>query len=362
MQWYQYESIIFQDSVDTKRNETIILGFDLDSTLIRTKSHKKFPQSASDWEWLYPVVPQMLKQYHNDPKVQLLIFTNQSGISSGKIKQETIIDKFEQIYSELGFHIPTYIASNKDKYRKPSPLIFGVAFQGREIESFTFVGDAAGRPKDFSDSDYKFALNVESYYGVSTIFDVPEHFFLNQKAVGLTLSGYDPTRYQQPKNPTLKISDHQEMIILVGRQASGKSTLAKFYENNGYVVISSDVLKTPAKIIASIKNTLSHGDSVIIDSTAGKAETRKRYIKIAQDYKVPVRIIEMTTPKDLSTHLNKIRGLMGLHEIPEVALRTYDKYFEEPQISEGVSEILKYTFAFDPENDPEFTKLFHLHY
>jgi bifunctional polynucleotide phosphatase/kinase len=39
-----------------------IIAFDMDGTLIRTKSKKKFPESRTDWQWLYPKVPQVLQQ------------------------------------------------------------------------------------------------------------------------------------------------------------------------------------------------------------------------------------------------------------------------------------------------------------
>ena len=67
--------------------------------------------------------------------------------------------------------------------------------RGMERTSSFFVGDAAGRvqgwragyPKDFSDSDRKFALNAE------IAFYTPEAFFRGEaEATKFVLSGFDP--------------------------------------------------------------------------------------------------------------------------------------------------------------------------
>ena len=48
-----------------------------------------------------------------------------------------------------------------------------------DLKKSVYCGDAAGRKdgkrKDFSDSDYKFALNIE------ITFQTPEEYFLDQK-------------------------------------------------------------------------------------------------------------------------------------------------------------------------------------
>ncbi|KAF3936644.1 hypothetical protein ABW19_dt0204768 [Dactylella cylindrospora] len=43
-----------------------IAAFDLDSTLIVTKSGKKFAKEAGDWKWWNPAVPIKLRQLHAD--------------------------------------------------------------------------------------------------------------------------------------------------------------------------------------------------------------------------------------------------------------------------------------------------------
>jgi bifunctional polynucleotide phosphatase/kinase len=58
---------------------TKIRAFDLDSTLIQTRSGKVFPIDADDYQWGIGVLIQ-LKKLHDDGYT-IVIFSNQSGIS-----------------------------------------------------------------------------------------------------------------------------------------------------------------------------------------------------------------------------------------------------------------------------------------
>jgi len=46
--------------------------------------------------------------------------------------------------------------------------------------------------------------------------------------------------------------------------------------------------------------------SVVIDNTNPQVATRKRYIDIAKQCKVPVRCVWVSTPRDLAEHLNLV--------------------------------------------------------
>ena len=60
----------------TKLEYSTIAAFDLDYTLIKPKSGKKFPVDKNDWEWMYPNVLEKLKEYYEN-KYTIVIFTNQ---------------------------------------------------------------------------------------------------------------------------------------------------------------------------------------------------------------------------------------------------------------------------------------------
>lgn len=142
-----------------------------------------------------------------------------------------------------------------------------------------YVGDAAGRPKsgshkkDFSCADYKFALNV----GLS--FHTPEAFFLGSKE-SIHVSprswslGFDPRNLFESAKDTPLFQDgsndaqapHQELVVLVGPPASGKSTFSKEHLPT-YCRINQDTLHSVEKCRKAVDEMLGQGKSVVVDNT-----------------------------------------------------------------------------------------------
>jgi HAD superfamily hydrolase (TIGR01662 family) len=60
--------------------------FDLDGTLIHTKSGAKFPKGASDWRWYCPDVPARLQKLAEEGYL-IVFITNQNGLRSNKQKE-----------------------------------------------------------------------------------------------------------------------------------------------------------------------------------------------------------------------------------------------------------------------------------
>jgi len=42
-------------------------SFDYDWTMVNPKDGKTFPTSIDDWQWMYPNVPEKIKQYYEEP-------------------------------------------------------------------------------------------------------------------------------------------------------------------------------------------------------------------------------------------------------------------------------------------------------
>lgn len=62
-----------------------VASFDLDGTLIVTKSGKRFAQNDSDWQWFHPTrVPGKLSELLADG-YKLVLFSNQNGVEKGKV-------------------------------------------------------------------------------------------------------------------------------------------------------------------------------------------------------------------------------------------------------------------------------------
>ena len=164
-----------------------------DHTLIRTKGPNRHPKDENDWQWWHPIVPETLRRLHsegcvdlslhissgrscgsppkgnsteNDPfigaRYQIVIFTNQGGISLGADRKtikgdlkrlKNFKEKISIILRHLDLPISVYAATNKDKYRKPRTGMWEHMLEDRGLENTTsvdlggsyFVGDAAGR-------------------------------------------------------------------------------------------------------------------------------------------------------------------------------------------------------------------------
>lgn len=76
----------------------------MDNTLIKPKSGLVFPKDCNDWQLLYPDVPSKLKQFHMDG-YKIVIFTNQAGLSTGKVKIKDFKRKIENVVQKIGVPI-----------------------------------------------------------------------------------------------------------------------------------------------------------------------------------------------------------------------------------------------------------------
>jgi len=81
-----------------------VAAYDMDGTLIKTKSGLVFPKDCNDWQLLYPDVPGKLKQLHLKG-YKIVIFTNQAGLSTGKFKISDFKRKIENVVQKIGVPI-----------------------------------------------------------------------------------------------------------------------------------------------------------------------------------------------------------------------------------------------------------------
>ncbi|KAK6455824.1 polynucleotide kinase 3 phosphatase-domain-containing protein [Scheffersomyces xylosifermentans] len=194
---------------DGNKNLVKVAAFDLDGTLISTKSGSTFSRSPNDWKFWHrndkqeseSVVVRKLNELVAK-KYLIVIFTNQGAVVANPTmksytnftkKLNDIVNKIKEgIESKdteiLVFAAPKKPAKNASKsssdeqfayVRKPgrgmwdelTTYLRDKAGYEVDIENSIFVGDAAGRDGDFSDSDLMFAKNVKCE------FNTPEEFF-----------------------------------------------------------------------------------------------------------------------------------------------------------------------------------------
>lgn len=356
-----------------------IAAFDLDSTLIKTKSGAKFARNATDLVlWSADVLPK-LQQCVDDGCV-LVIFSNQHGVSKGRPTKDMIRARIHEVANTLDLPIAVYMATGKDRFRKPCIGMWelfisrmGGEDRVNKLSSF-FVGDAAGRKRDFSDSDLKFAINIE------LTFHTPENFFKGTPYTpsGLSLGDFNPHNFVtegqfqmgephgdaevrecleqivRPKTmgPLLMegfatgddgAPKKQTMVILVGSPASGKSTFSKRYLTiNGYVWVNNDS-STTAKALKAAAAAIAEGKSVVVDNTNGTKTARAKYLEIAKKQgNVAMYCLKMETPKNLAMHLNVVREILtsgAQKRLAPVAFNMYFKRETEPDLNEGFDAI-----------------------
>lgn len=349
-----------------------VAGFDIDFTVIKTASGRRFATGSKDWEWWDDSVPGKLKDLHKNG-YRVIFFTNQAGIEKLKVQPEEITTKIEDIIKELGIPIYAFICTGENHYRKPSTLMWDLFEKkynaGVKIDrsQSVYVGDAAGRakewapgkPKDFSCSDRKFAANV----GVK--FQTPEEFFLGEAPAKFDWLTVDPSSIMQTGTASGKKEYHSktpEMAIMVGCPASGKSTFRKRYlEPHGYVAVNRDTMGTMQKCIKAATEALKSGKSVVADNTNPTVVARKDFIDTAKKQGVLCRCFFMNTPVEVAHHMNYVRQTqtMGkVRRIPDVGYNVYKKNFQPPTKAEGFSEIINVDFVpqFDSKKDEEIFK------
>ncbi|CAH0715595.1 unnamed protein product, partial [Brenthis ino] len=341
------------------KSSSKIAAFDMDGTLIKTKSGKVYPVDTNDWQIAFPPVvkklPEKLKEGY-----KLVIFSNQSPIGSGRVKIDDFKKKIEGLVERLNVPVQVFLAAGKGFYRKPAPGMWKLLVEKKndnipiDMHNSFFCGDAAGRvanwapgrKKDHSMADILFADNL------GLTFYTPEQFFLGHSISNVPMSKpeFIPKDIKsEPFNEALIISE-KELLVLVGFPGSGKSFIAKQIEKktgNKYVTVCRDVIGTWQKCAAEATKLLQQGKSVIVDSTNPDKESRARWTSLAKNMKVQCRCVRMMTTKAHALHNNKFREIMKTKhlQVNDIIFNTYKNKFVEPSVNEGFKEVIEVKFS-----------------
>ncbi|KAB1274654.1 Bifunctional polynucleotide phosphatase/kinase [Camelus dromedarius] len=303
----------------------LVAGFDLDGTLITTRSGKVFPTGPSDWRILYLEIPHKLRELDAEG-YKLVIFTNQMGIGRGKLPAEEFKAKVEAVMEKLGVPCQVLVATHAGLYRKPVIGMWDhLQEQGNE-----------GVPISIRDSVF-----VGVCPHPSLTFATPEEFFLKWPVARFELPAFDPA----PTN--------------TAAFTAGKST---FFQEHlvsaGYVHVNRDTLGSWQRCVSMCETALKQRKRVVIDNTNPDIQSRARYIKCAQDAKVPCRCFLFSATLEQARHNNRFREMTDPSHVPvsDIVIFGYRKQFEAPTLAEGFSEILEIPFRLHVA--PRFERLY----
>lgn len=337
-----------------------IAAFDLDDTLVKPKANKKFSQTELDYNFIDPSIPKKLQDLANN-NYQLVIVTNQKGITTNKTDPTMWKNKLNNIINELKLDFTILCCIVDDYHRKPNTGLWDIYIKGYNQQESFYCGDAGGLPqrtinnikipKDFADTDYKFALNL------NIKFQHRDEFAFNTPPPKCNISYIQNIgQYCKPQSYIFQHSQNQEIVLLCGFPASGKSHFANAISNNQYIRVNMDTLKTQPKCIKLTEESIKDNKSVIIDNTNISATNRKLYIDIAKKYNIAIRCITFTCPIDLCKHNSHYRNFITKGEIdviPNIAYNMLKKKYMQPNVNEGFNNIDEVDFCFDDNTNKD---------
>ena len=296
-------------------------AFDLDGTIIKTKSGRRFPKDKDDWQLINDSIKIKLSSLIDDGYA-IIIFTNQKNLEK-RLGVEAFREKCKNIQTQLEIPMIFYVALINNYMRKPFPGMFQVYNKNHKIslkDSF-YVGDAWSKTECFSDSDLCFAKNCNlSFYKAKEFFSsnpkIYDHIYIDLfPKVDFGLNGLNEF-----------VKDKQYLFI-ISPPASGKSTFCKKYLGE-YIRLSKDDYRTPSKYRKAINKNL--GDKIVFDNTNANRDKILSYLKDSDKIGYIIRNIS----KEQSFYLNKYRHFItkgGAKLLPDVAIHTYYKRVIYPE-------------------------------
>ena len=366
--------LFWQPETKYRHNSSLILGMDLDWTIIKPLTGKVHPKDKDDWTFWAESLEKIKEKCGAGYK--FVIFTNQGGLLKEKANRlnldgfkarwTNIYDKFK----ENGITSVYLVAALYDDfYRKPCTGMWefvekhlngngngnGSTNHIVDRKKSIYIGDMAGRDKDHSATDLLFTMNLGVPFQVPELFYYPDKYYKNKileseykqldseyliskikkndkqfKPIEFLQYSVDSTKNSKNNNKDniesiKRILDRNTkcLIIFVGSPASGKTFFYnKYFKNNEKIIyMSKDTFNgTDAKFNKEVEKNLSNestiANAVLIDNTNGKLKNREKLLKIAKEQKTRTRIITIVIKFDISKqlvmHLNELRTKMSI--------------------------------------------------
>lgn len=132
-----------------------------------------------------------------------------------------------------------------------------------------------------------------------------------------------------------------ELVIMIGLQASGKTTFARSRFGETYRYVSKDLLKNNSKPARRqrqmIEEALQQGLSVVVDNTNPTVEERKELIDLGRLYHA--EIIGYFFEVQVKQCLERNRPREGKARVPDIAIFATLKKLTRPSYAEGFTKL-----------------------
>ena len=139
------------------------------------------------------------------------------------------------------------------------------------------------------------------------------------------------------------------LVILIGLQASGKSTFRRSFLDGTHVVVSKDRLrnnKRPARRQAQlIEEALGEGRDVVVDNTNPTVDERAALIAQARTH--GARVIGYYFPSSVADSVKRNAEREGRERVPDVGIYATAKKLQRPSSAEGFDELHSVTVKED---------------
>jgi predicted kinase len=143
------------------------------------------------------------------------------------------------------------------------------------------------------------------------------------------------------RNSAREANSKMELIMMIGLQASGKSTFARSRFGETYQFVSKDQLYNNSNAARRqrqlIETALQQGLSVVVDNTNPTREVRSELINLGHLY--AAEIIGYYFPVELKQCLERNRAREGRARVPDVAIFATLKRLTRPSYTEGFTKL-----------------------
>jgi predicted kinase len=138
-----------------------------------------------------------------------------------------------------------------------------------------------------------------------------------------------------------------ELVVLIGLQASGKTTFRRSRFDATHAVVSKDLLRNnrrpQRRQMTLINEALAAGRSVVVDNTNPRRLDRAPLLTVGRAFGARTVGFFFSSRLEDSSQRNVTRE--GKERVPEVALRATAAILERPSRSEGFDELYFVTIS-----------------